>query len=178
MITGLDQHLAHPVGRGELDVHAILRAGFEGFADEIRLDGKLPVRAVDQDREFNASWPAEVQQGVERGAGCATAAQHIVDENDALPGNVERDLRRMNLGCQAAVEVVAVHGHIQLTDRDFTLPARSEPSGQLKRQVNAPGLNPNQHHIRAPVRVPCSNPGRDALHGAVHGSPAQQQPAR
>ena len=92
------------------------------LADEVRADRKLAVSTIDEDGELDASGPAVVEEGVDRGPGGAAREEDVVDEDDRAPGGLEVQVRRVDdrLGAGvAARDVVAVEGDVQVAERDF-----------------------------------------------------------
>ncbi len=129
--------------------------------------GQLAVAAVDQHGEAYGAGPAEVGQRVERGADRPPGEQHVVDQDDDLVVDAaggQRGLVRAAGGLRA--QVVAVHRHVELADRD----GRALDGGDLLRdpvrQRHAAGVQPEQHQVG---RRPCCARGARARCGSAPG---------
>ena len=72
------------------------------FANEIRFDRQFAMAAIDQHGQLNPRGPAKIVQRIHRGARRASAEQHVIDQHDRFPGDVERHLGGMNCRGDAA----------------------------------------------------------------------------
>ena len=110
--------------------------------------GQLAVAAVDQHGEAYGAGPAEVGERVERGADRAAGEEHVVDEDDDLavdPAGRQRGLVRAPGRLRA--QVVAVHRHVELADRDGRALDGGDLLGDAPRQRHAAGVQAEQHQV-------------------------------
>ena len=101
-----------PLGFGKLHADVFRDGGGDIFADEIGLDGKFSMAAVNEHGELDAARTAKIVEGVQRGADGPPAEEHVVHKHHGLSGDIEGDDRRMNVLAEALGEVIAVHGDI------------------------------------------------------------------
>ena len=70
--------------------------------------------AVDQDRELDRARPAQIVQGVERGAHRPARVQHVVDQDDRLAVHpAGREFGPAQRAGRMKPQVIPVHGHIE-----------------------------------------------------------------
>ena len=72
--------------------------GRQVLADVVRPDRQLAMAAVDEHRQLHARGPAVVEQRLDRRAHRAAGEQHVVDDHDRAPGDVEVDVRGVHDG--------------------------------------------------------------------------------
>src|SRR6202035_3031867 len=109
----------HAVGFLQADRYFLLATGRHVLADVVRTNRQLAVPAVDQAHELDGARPTQVDQRVEGRADGAAGVQDIVDQDDCLVGNVDRDGRWTERTRRALVHVVAVQRYVELTQRDL-----------------------------------------------------------
>ena len=73
----------------QLDAHALRPRRRDVLAHKIRADRKLPVAAIDQNRQLDARRPAKVHQRVERGADRPAREKHVIHEDHGLVGDIK-----------------------------------------------------------------------------------------
>ena len=83
------------------------------LSNEIRADGKLAMSAVNKDGELDALGATKVHNGVQGGTDGAAGIKDVVDQNNALSINIERNLGLVNLGGNMGKEVVAIEADIK-----------------------------------------------------------------
>ena len=103
---------------GETHLDVLTARGGHVLADVVGAQRQLAVAAVDEHRELHGAGPADVAQGVERGAHRAAGVEDVVDEDDqravdAALGNRGVLQRAGRLG----VEVVAVERDVERAAR-------------------------------------------------------------
>ena len=69
-------------GFNEIDTDVFAGCGGNIFADEVRLDGKLAVAAVNEHGKLDAAGAAEIIERVHRRASGAPAEEDVVHEDD------------------------------------------------------------------------------------------------
>src|SRR5437867_9018106 len=79
-----DHDLVHAIRLGEPDLHLLAARGGNVLADIVGADRQLAVTPVDQHRELDRLWPAEIDERIHRGADRAAGEEHVVDEENAL----------------------------------------------------------------------------------------------
>src|SRR5207302_2162785 len=98
----------------EADLDVLVLPRGQVLAHEVRPDRKLPVPAVDQDRQLDRVRPAEVHQRIHGRADRSSRVEDVVDQHDAPAGDVERDPRLVDLGgLRAESDVVAIEGDVE-----------------------------------------------------------------
>ena len=96
---------------------SVVAGGGDVLADIVGPDRQLAVAAVDEDGKLDALGAAEVDHGVEGGADRPAGEEDVVDEDDALAGDVEGDVAGRDLDAGAAGrEVVAVEADVEDAD--------------------------------------------------------------
>src|SRR5260221_3377025 len=114
-----DQHFVIPVRLGELDLDDLVRVGGDGLADDIGVDGKLAVAAVDEDGQLHRLGTAEIDECIEGGPHGAPRVEHIVDQHDDLVVDRLRQLRRLHQRLRRdGGEIVAVERDVENTEGD------------------------------------------------------------
>src|SRR5437899_2258241 len=114
-----DHDLVHAVRLGEPDLNLLAARGGDVLADVVGADRKLAMTPVDEDRELDRLRPPEVDERVHGGADCPAGEEHVVDEEDALALDGERDVRPVHHRIlKAPVEVVAVERDVDDSERD------------------------------------------------------------
>jgi len=118
-----------------MNANVVAGGGRDVLADEIGADRKLPMPAVDQDREAYGAGTPVVDERVHRGADGAAGEEHIVDEHDHAAVDRERDLRlahhrRVADPCQ----VVAVESDVDRAERDIDTLIRADRRPNARRE--------------------------------------------
>src|ERR1043166_8213525 len=111
--SSFDNDFVHPAAFGEAHMNAFVVRGGKVFPDKIGRDRQFAVAAIDQDGELNASWPAEIIQGVHRCTDRATAEEHVIHEHDGFSAHVEWYQCGLNIWSDSLIQVVAVHADVQ-----------------------------------------------------------------
>jgi hypothetical protein len=119
------------------------------LAHEIGADRQLAMAAIDQDGELDLAWPAEIVQGIHRGANRSSAEEDVVDEHDGLAGDVEGNNGGLDIRRGALIEVVTMHADIEAADRDRMFPNIGEYFGEALGEGNAAALDSDQDDIGA-----------------------------
>src|SRR5215471_11569164 len=83
ILRPLDDDLVHAVRLGEPDVHLLGTSRGEVLAHVVGPDRKLAVPAIDEHRQLDPLWPAEIDQRVHGGPDRASREEHVVDQEDA-----------------------------------------------------------------------------------------------
>ena len=107
------------VGLGQAHLDLLDQRGRQVLADEVGPDRQLAVAAVDQHGELDGLGPAEVVEGVERGADRAAGEQHVVDQHDDLAVDVVGDLGVLERAGGLEAQVVAVHRDVERAGGDL-----------------------------------------------------------
>ena len=92
----------------------------------------------------------------------------VLHKHDGLAGYIERDIRGVNGGGGALVQVVAVHGGVQDADRHGLVPDAGQDFPEPEREMVAQGRDADQHYIRA-LLIALRNLVRDAGERALDG---------
>jgi len=124
--------------------------------------------AIDQHRELNSFRPAEIIQGIHRGANRPAAEEYIVHEHDRFAGDIERDDGRLDVRRGALVQIISMHGNIQVAGGNRMLPDLREQAGQFFRERHSAALYADQRHFRARF-VALGDFVRDARERALDG---------
>ena len=105
------------VGFLEADPDLLGGGGGQVLSDVVCPDGEFAVAAVDQHGEPDDPRAAEVDDGVQRGTDGAAGVQHVIDEHhDLVVDPCSRELGGVRRPGGLVGEVVAEHGHVQLSD--------------------------------------------------------------
>jgi hypothetical protein len=138
-------------------------------------DGQLAVATVDEDGQPHDAGPAEVGEGVERSADGAAGVEHVVDQHDDLVVDAaRRDVGVHRAAGGLAAQVVAVHGHVERTDRHGVALDLLDQRGEPVRQCDATGWDAKQDKVLRSLVVLddlVGDPLEDAgdIRGAHHG---------
>jgi hypothetical protein len=110
----------------ELNLDALVAGGGQVLADVVRADRKLAMTAVGENRQLDPGRAAVVEERVDRGSDRAAGVEDVVDEDARHPFEREGERRRADerLGVRgslaaADVDVVAVEGDVELSERDL-----------------------------------------------------------
>ena len=127
--------------------------GRQVLADVVGADRQLAVAAVGEHGELHARRAAVVEQRLDRGADGAAGEEHVVDDHDRQPGDVEVDVRGVQDGrVGPRGDVVAVEADVEVAERDLRVeqlaeqrlqaPARKAPRRWMPTSAGAgsPGL--------------------------------------
>ena len=108
-----------------------------------------PPRSIEH-REGDAPRPAEVGELVERGANRPARVEHVVDDDDVLAVDVDRDLRLSDDRSRSdGLQVVAIERDVERALRERRAFSRSPMRGyDLRRELNAAALNADDDEIR------------------------------
>jgi hypothetical protein len=115
---GDENDFVDPVDLVESDRHFFMLAGRHVLADVVGADRELAVTAVDQADQLDGAWSAQVDQRVQGGARGAAGVQHVVDQDDRLVRDVDRDAGRAQGARRVLVDVVALQRDVELTEWD------------------------------------------------------------
>src|SRR5260370_32251279 len=92
------------------------------FADDVRLDGQLASATVYEHGQSDSPGPSKVGQLVECGANRAARVQHVVDDDDALAFDVDRNLRGPDDAARTdGLKVVAVQRDVARAAMDLAM---------------------------------------------------------
>ena len=130
------------------DRYYFVRRSGNVFPYKVGADRKLPVPAVDQNREFNAIRPAHIHDRVHRGARRPTRIKHVVHQDNLFIRYIEINVRRSHDGLLRIFgKVVPVKCDVQRSQRNIHpfkfLDIRSDTFGDgnadvYKRQLQHP----------------------------------------
>ena len=145
----LDDHLVgDAVDLGQQDVHHLFARRGHVLADVVGADGQLAVAAVDEHREAHRRRPAAVHQRIHGRAHGAPRVEHVVDHHDGGGGEVERQLRALEL--RAALQrgaVIAEEGDVERAHRDGHALVGLDGLGDASRQRHATALDTHQCQV-------------------------------
>src|SRR5262249_58271307 len=116
-------------------------------ADVGGADGQLAVRSVDEDRELHGLRPAEIDDGVERRADRPSREEHVVDEDDGLALDGERNLRAAHHGDPAHAEVVAVERDVERADGERRAVDAGDGGGKPLGEGDAASAQPHEGQV-------------------------------
>ena len=133
------------------EAHNLVFAARDVLAHEVSADGKLPVAAVDEDRELDAVGASEVAQRVHGRADSATGVEHVVDEDDGFALECELDVGHVDLRGKILLDIVAVERDVQAPDGDLEPLDLFDAAGELGREHVSPGNDPHQRNRRGAV---------------------------
>src|SRR5450432_2035978 len=127
----LDRQLEASVGvaiehDGEIPSDSDARTDVRGF------DRQFTTAAIDEYGELDRLGPAVVEQFVDRRANRAAGVEHVVDQDDTGPDDVERERGRLDLGAQA------FRGVIVAIERDVDVADRMISGEQLRQAIGEP----------------------------------------
>ncbi len=123
---------------------------------------------VNEDRELDAPWAAQIVERIHRGARGASAEEHVIHQHHRPAIHIKRDDRRMHFGGRLAPHVVSVHAHVQTPHRHRVRPDVLQDFDQPLGQVNAAPLHPDDGDglaIIVSLRDLMANPCQDAMDG-------------
>src|SRR5271163_1094993 len=121
------QHAVEAIDLAQLDVNPLTLGSRNVLADIVRANRHLALSAIDQHRELNRFGAAQIGNRTECRPHGAAGVEDIVDENNALAVERERDVASDETwvaGC--ALLVIAVGGNIEGTDRHVRHPDLSQ----------------------------------------------------
>src|SRR5215831_9884898 len=104
-------------------LHVLGGGGRDVLADVVGFDWKLAMATVDKDDQLNGARSAEVDERVESRANRPSSVKHVVDEQDQLAVNGERnfglpdDRLRADGHRRVAAEIVAVERDVERAAR-------------------------------------------------------------
>ena len=135
----------------ELDLDALVAAGWQVLADVVGPDRQLPVAAVGEHGELHAVGPAVPEQRLDRGADRAAGVENIIDEDDGHPLKREVERRRTDerlgmLGRLAAadVDVVSMEGDVELPEGDLGAADLCDPPAKPLGERDAARVNADE----------------------------------
>jgi hypothetical protein len=109
-------HFVKSVDFLQADRYFLLVTGRYVLADVVRTNWQLAVPAVDEADKLDGARPTEVDQRIESRADGAAGVQDVVDQDDRLVRNVDRDRGRAERPRRALVDVVTVQGDVELAE--------------------------------------------------------------
>src|SRR5262245_25828204 len=125
--------------------------------------------AVDQDRQLDHRGPAEVDDGVQGGPDGAAREEHVVDEDDGLALDAERDVGPPDDRGAAQVEVVPVERDVESADRQACPVDGGDLPGQPPGDGDPSGPETDEGQV-AGAGVALEDLVRDAGESPVEGS--------
>ena len=132
--------------------------------------------AVDQHRELDGVWSSQVVQGVHCGAHGPTGVEDIVDENDVAARHVDGYRSRRYFGrVHFHVQVVAVHGDVQLAQGRLAALDLGDGAGDAAGEGNAASVSAHEHDSVG-AAVSLDDFMGDAGQGPPHVVGVQQPP--
>lgn len=153
-----------------MHLHALRGRCRQVLADVVRLDGQLAVSAVDEDDELNSARPPEFNERIEGRANRSPRVQHVVDEQDSLIVDRERDLGAPNHRLRAhgvTHEIVAVERDVEGPGPDLVTVDRFERGGNPAGQGHSARPNAHERQI-VDTAVALENLVRDAGERTTH----------
>src|SRR3954447_2448041 len=175
-----EQNLVDLVHLDELHLDALVTRGREVLAHVVGTDRQLTVTAVDEDGELDALGASVVEQSLDRGPDRATGVEHVVDEDDGLPLELEIECRRAHDGLRVTRRVASAHLHVVPVEGDVDGPNRRSVAGalfdkasQALRKRHTAGLDPDERNA-VEVRVRLDDLVRDAGKGTAQAFRVQQ----
>jgi hypothetical protein len=89
----------------------------QGSADQIGLDRKLTITAVNQNCQGNGAWPTIFKQGIDCCPGGSAGLQYVIDQNDMPAFHHAGKASRLDACRQTpGIEVIAMKPNIQNPD--------------------------------------------------------------
>src|SRR5438105_13899229 len=114
-----------------LQAQPLARRHVEPCAAVLRANGQLPAAAVGEHDESDARRPAVIEQLVHRRAHRAAGIEHVVDQQQLAPVDLERNARALRIVMQAlCVVVVAVERDVHQPERLLEAKQRMQPLGE------------------------------------------------
>ena len=120
------------------------RCGREVLADVVGADRQLAVAAVGEHGELDAAGPPVVEQRLDRGADGAAGVEHVVDEDDRVVLEPERQVAGADLGRLARGEVVAVEGDVDVARGQLGLEQVGDQPVQPRGEVGAAAVDADE----------------------------------
>jgi len=105
------------------------------------------VAPVDEDRHLHRAGAAELGEGVEGGADGAAGEEHVVDEDDDLPADVDGDLGGPERLDRPEADVVAVEGDVERAHGHGHALEALDGLGQAVGDGDAPGVEADEHDV-------------------------------
>ena len=177
----LDRDLVELVGLLEPDEDALVARGRQVLADVVGADRQLAVAAVGEHGELHPLRAPVVEEGVDRRPDGAPGEQHVVDEDDGAPVEVEVEVRavddRLGAGL-AAVEVVAVEGDVEVAERHLGAGELADQGVQAAGEDGAAGVDPDQRDGRLGAGVLLDDLVRDPHERAAQIVAIEDNPVR
>jgi hypothetical protein len=122
--------------------------GWDVLADKIRANGQLTVPSVDEHCQLNALWAPQIGQGIECCANGTPREEHIVDEDDRFPCDIDRDAGVLDFaGRPTELEIITVQRDVEGTYGQFTafdlFDCRSDTFGE----GDATPIDADEYHV-------------------------------
>jgi aminopeptidase len=156
-------------------VDALVAVGGKVLADVVGPDRQLAVAAVGEHCELDARRAAVVEQRLDRRADRAAGVEDIVHEHAGHPVEREVELRvpdeRLSVlrGLTAAhVDVVAVEGDVELSERDLATGEVGDPTPKAVRERDTSRVDPDERNpveLGVPLDDLVRDPGERPLDG-------------
>ena len=109
----LDQDAVAAVDFLQQHPHRLPLAGREVLTDVISADRKLAMAAINQDRELDRPWPAEVGEGIEGRPDGPSRIENVVDEDDDLVVHAAGQFGATHRPDAPKAKIVAVHRGVE-----------------------------------------------------------------
>ena len=156
---GRDRDLVDAVELAHAHVDVLGARGRQVLADVVGADRQLAVAAVGEHGELHALGAAVVEQRLDRRAHGAPGEEHVVDDHDRAPGDVEVDVRGVHdRRVRAAGDVVAVEADVEVAERDRGVEQLLEQVLQPPREERAAAVDADDRERRA--RAGCARRSR------------------
>jgi hypothetical protein len=133
---------------GEPDFYRFIHGRRNVFANEVSLDRQFAMTTINQHRELDTARPAEIIQRIHRGPDSATAEENIINQHNRLTGDVDRDFGWLDIGSDAAIQIVAMHADIQTSCGNWMVQDLGESLSQALGKRNATALDSNDYQLR------------------------------
>src|SRR5919202_6160414 len=151
---GDQQDLVDFVDFEKLHLDALVPVGREVLADVVGADRQLAMAAVRQHGQLDTRWPAVVEECLDRGADRPACVENVVDEDAGHPVEPEVELRVADEGLRvlrrlaaADLDVVAVEGDIELSERDIAAGEVRDTSAQALRKRDAARVDSDESDL-------------------------------
>ncbi len=149
----------------EVDLDPLLARRGHVLAHVVGADRQLAVAAVDENRQLDRARAPVVHDRVHRRADRAPGEQHVVDEDDVLALDVERDVGAVHLRREPDGEVVSVEADVERSDAHLGSLDLADLGRERLGEHGSAGDDADEREVaRALVRL--ENLVRDARDGA------------
>ena len=139
-----DSDLADAVHFGQADAHPFVVTGQQVGADVIGPDRQFAMAAVHQDGQADRARAPQVAERIQRRPHRTPGVEHVVDQDDHGAVDGERDFGSAHRPGGLTLQIVAVHRHVQRSDRDARAFGLRDGPGQSGGQRDAAGRDAQQ----------------------------------